>query len=71
MQVDLFCNRESRKVVKGDILDMKIQDDNSPTPIPHICITLNTGYNLMIEAYTLAQIKKFMDENMEGWDNCE
>ena len=42
--IDCFDNRTSTKVLKGDITDVSIlEDDGSKSMYPHVCVTLNTG----------------------------
>jgi hypothetical protein len=63
MQIDIFDNRTSTKVIRGDILDLMIQeDDGSGKMYRHIQITLNTGFNVLLEEQALEQINRFMEE---------
>jgi hypothetical protein len=63
MNVDVYDNRSSTKVIRGDILEMQIlPDDGSGKQFPHLCITLNTGFNVLVELDTLKQINRFMEE---------
>lgn len=65
MQFDLFDNRDSRKIIKGDVLELKtLPDDGSKDlPLEHLCITLNTGFNILLELSTIKTINRWCDEN--------
>ena len=61
--IDCFDNRSSVKVFKGDVLDVTVlEDDGSRAMYPHVCVTLNTGYNLLIEKQTLEMINRRVKE---------
>ena len=61
--VDCFDNRSSVRIFKGDVLEVTmLADDGSKTMYPHVCITLNTGYNLLIEKQTLDAINRRVEE---------
>ena len=61
MMIDLYCNRTSSKVVKGDILEMQMITEGG---YEHIQITINTGYNLLIELGAWDQIKRFLESGV-------
>lgn len=61
MEIDLYCNRTSTKVVKGDILEMQVLTEGG---YEHVVVTLNTGYNLLIEMTAFEQIKRYLDSGV-------
>lgn len=69
MQFDIYCNRESRRVIKGDILEYRlVTDDGSGKGFQHVQVTLNTGYNILIELDALAAISRFLEDER---GNCD
>lgn len=63
MNVDLYDNRVSTKLLKGDIMDVTmLEDDGSRSGYPHVCVTLNTGYNLLLERDALEMINRRVKE---------
>ena len=69
MNVDVYCNRESRRVIRGDIMEYRlVEDDGSGKGFKHVQVCLNTGYNVLIELDAFNAIVRFLEEERGNGD---
>jgi hypothetical protein len=59
--IDCYDNRTSMKVIKGDIVETQMLTEGG---YEHVCITLNTGYNFLIELGAWEQIKRYIESGV-------